>query len=91
VIQTGLPPLAVRRREAARLLGVGLSKIDELVATAQLRAVKSGKCLLIIYSSLQAYAEALPEAKLQLPSHIRRKLDADASVPKPIKRAKLKR
>jgi excisionase family DNA binding protein len=68
-----MKPIAVRRRMAAELLGEGTSKVDELIATGRLKAVKSGKNLLILVESIEIYVQSLPPAKLKLPVHLRRK------------------
>jgi hypothetical protein len=60
-----LKPIAVRRPVAASMIGQGISKIDELVATGQVEARKSGKNLLIIVASLEAYIANLPLATLK--------------------------
>jgi excisionase family DNA binding protein len=73
-VEVGLKPIAVRRHTAAELLGVGVTKIDELIAQGHIVAKKSGKVLLIIYASLERYAEGLPQVFLQPPARIRRKL-----------------
>jgi excisionase family DNA binding protein len=67
---------------AAELLGIGASKLDELIAAGHVRAKKSGKVLLVLVASLEQYAESLPDAFLQPPAHIRRKLEAiEAKLP----------
>jgi hypothetical protein len=58
-------PIAVRRQVAAGMLGEGVSKIDELIATGQVEARKSGKNLLILVASLEAYVAGLPPAELK--------------------------
>jgi hypothetical protein len=68
-----LKPLAVRRRVAADMLGEGVTKIDELVATGQIDARKSGKNLLILYASLEAYLAGLPVATLKSTGGYRKK------------------
>lgn len=65
-------PLAARRRTAAKLLDVGTSKIDELIATNQIEARKSGKVLLIVYTSIERYLANLPRAVLALPARLRK-------------------
>jgi hypothetical protein len=59
-----LRPIAVRRRVAANLIGEGTTKIDELIATGQIEARKSGRNLLILVASLDAYVAGLPVATL---------------------------
>jgi hypothetical protein len=67
-----IEPLAVRRRVAARITGQGVTKIDELIATGQIKAVKSGNNLLILVESIKTYLNSLPPAELKLPRHLRR-------------------
>jgi hypothetical protein len=57
-------PIAVRRRVAAAMIGEGTTKIDELIATRQIEARKSGRNLLILVASLEAYVAGLPVATL---------------------------
>ena len=61
---TSHPPITVRRREAAAMLGIGTSLLDELIASGQVSAKKSGKNLLIVVASLEEYVSKLPPAKL---------------------------
>jgi hypothetical protein len=75
---TNVPkPITVRRAGAASMVGEGVSKIDELIATGQIEAKKSGKNLLIIVASLERYIEGLPPAELK--SYGRYKKIADAA------------
>jgi hypothetical protein len=60
-----LKPIVVRRPVAASMIGQGISKIDELIASGQIEARKSGKNLLILVSSLEAYIANLPVATLK--------------------------
>jgi hypothetical protein len=57
-------PIAVRRRVAAAMIGEGTTKIDELIATRQIEARKSGRNLLILVESLDRYVAGLPVATL---------------------------
>jgi hypothetical protein len=57
-------PIAVRRRVAANMIGEGTTKLDELIASGQVEARKSGRNLLIVVASLEAYVAGLPVAKL---------------------------
>ena len=57
-------PIAVRRRVAASMIGEGTTKIDELIATHKIEARKSGRNLLILVDSLEAYVSGLPVATL---------------------------
>jgi excisionase family DNA binding protein len=75
-----LKPLAVRRRVAADVLGEGVSKVDELVATGKIQAVKSGRNLLIIYASLENYLANLPLATLKSTGGYKKKTPAAAPI-----------
>jgi hypothetical protein len=57
-------PIVVRRQVAASMLGIGTTKLDELVASRQVEARKSGRSLLILVASLEAYVAGLPVATL---------------------------
>jgi hypothetical protein len=70
---TPIKPLALRRKATARALSIGVSKVDELIATGNLDAVKSGKILLITMASVERYLNNLPKAELQLPKRLRTK------------------
>lgn len=52
------PPLAVRRSEAARLLGIGVRKLDELKAGGHLPFRKCGAAVLFPVDGLRAYLAA---------------------------------
>ena len=54
----GAPVLALRRRDAARALGLSLRKLDELAAGRHIRFVKVGKCVLYPVAALQAWLDA---------------------------------
>jgi hypothetical protein len=58
-------PIAVRRQVAAAMIGEGTSKVDELIARGAIEARKSGKNLLILVASLEAYVAGLPPAELK--------------------------
>jgi excisionase family DNA binding protein len=57
--------MAYRRREAADILGVGPTKLDGLIAAGKIRAVKSGKVLLVPREALRQYLESLPAAVIK--------------------------
>jgi excisionase family DNA binding protein len=61
----------VRKKAAAKLLSIGLTKIDELIGIGALPAKKSGKLLLIPYTSLEKYVASLPPADYKLPKRLR--------------------
>jgi excisionase family DNA binding protein len=60
-----LKPLVVKRLVAAAAIGAGTTKLTQLIATGEIRAVKSGKNLLIVVESLERYIASLPPAKLK--------------------------
>jgi hypothetical protein len=72
-----LRPIAVRRPIAAIFIGEGVSKIDELVASGQIEARKSGKNLLILVKSLERYVANLPPAVLKSCGNYKKKTPAD--------------
>jgi hypothetical protein len=56
--------IAVRRPVAAAMIGESTFKIDHLLATGQIEARKSGRNLLILVASLEAYIAGLPRAEI---------------------------
>jgi excisionase family DNA binding protein len=68
-----LRPITVRRPEAASMLGIGTSLLDELIASGQIDAKKSGKNLLIVVASLEEYVSKLPPAKLNSYGYYKKK------------------
>jgi hypothetical protein len=58
-------PLLIGRAGAAGMIGQSISKVDELIADGRIEAVKSGKRLLIVVTSLKSYAASLPRATLK--------------------------
>jgi excisionase family DNA binding protein len=50
-------PIAVRIPEAIRLIGIGRSKLYELIASGEVEVVKIGRCTLIPTTSLHALIE----------------------------------
>jgi hypothetical protein len=61
-----LKAIAVRRQDAAAMIGEGVSKIDMLIATGQIQGKKSGRNLLILVESLERYVAGLPSAELKV-------------------------
>jgi len=51
------PRLLLRVEEAARILGLGRSKMYELLATGELPAVRIGRARRILVSGLEAWVE----------------------------------
>jgi len=64
LVTAELRPLAVRKKTAARVLDIGTTKLDQLIADGTIKAVKAGKCLLIPTSELDKYVASLPRAVL---------------------------
>jgi excisionase family DNA binding protein len=64
-----LQKLAYGKQEAAYALDCGVTKIDELIATGQLKAVKSGKRVLITAEELKRYLRELPPAEIKAHSN----------------------
>jgi hypothetical protein len=60
-------PLAVRRKAAAAMIGCGTTKLDQLIASGQIKATKNGKNLLVMVAELERFLAALPTATLKLP------------------------
>lgn len=50
-------PFAVRVREACRLIGVGRSKLYELISAGEIETIKVGTITLIPTSSLERFVE----------------------------------
>lgn len=50
-------PGALRRIDAARYLGLGVSKLDELAASGAIPTIKVGRCVLFRTKSLDKYLE----------------------------------
>ena len=53
-------PLLVRRTEAARLLALSVTEVDDLRRAGKLMAKKLGSKVLIPMSELERYANSLP-------------------------------
>jgi excisionase family DNA binding protein len=63
-----LRKLAFTKQEAAYALACGVTKIDELIGTKQLAAVKSGRRVLISAAELERHLRELPPADIK-PHH----------------------
>jgi hypothetical protein len=59
-------PLAVRRKVAAKIIGIGTSKLDLMISDGTINALKAGKCLLILTSELERYLKTLPRAVINI-------------------------
>jgi excisionase family DNA binding protein len=57
--------LSFRKRTAADILDVGLTKLDMLISVGAIKAVKSGKIVLIPRAELTWYLESLPLAVIR--------------------------
>ena len=66
-----MPPAEMRLtdwgRDEAPIIGKCRRGIYQLIATDQLKAVKSGRSTLVVYESLKQYAANLPVAKFRAP------------------------
>jgi hypothetical protein len=51
--------------QASAMIGKCRRGIYELIATDQIKAVKSGRSTLVVYESLKQYAASLPPAKFK--------------------------
>jgi excisionase family DNA binding protein len=60
-----LSKLAYQKVEAAAVLSIGLTKLDQLIADGTIRAVKSGKITLVPTTELEKYLKNLPVATLR--------------------------
>lgn len=54
-----MPPLLATLDEAGRSLGLGLTKVKQLVAAGELRSVKVGRSRRVPWADLEAYVEHL--------------------------------
>ncbi len=50
-------PICVRVNDAARMIGVGRTKLYQLIATGELETVKIGKATRVTTASLQKFVE----------------------------------
>lgn len=66
-LSTGIQPLTVTISEAVRLSGLSRSEGDRQLSAGHIRARKSGSRTLILWESLKAHVEALPEAEFRAP------------------------
>ena len=58
-------PIAVSIKEAARLSGIGRTKLYELIKADHLEARKSGQSTLVMVDSLVRYLDSLPKVVLR--------------------------
>ena len=64
---TGIQPLTVTIPEAVRLSGLSRSELYRQLSAGHIHARKSGSRTLILWASLKAHVEALPEAEFRAP------------------------
>lgn len=57
-----MPPLGVRPKEAARVIGASRSQLYRLLREGKLRAVKRGVTLLVLTDSIYEHMASLPPA-----------------------------
>ena len=62
----GCDPFLVPVKQASAVIGKSPRSIYQLMATGELKAVKSGRNILIVYNSIKKYVNNLPPAKLKL-------------------------
>jgi excisionase family DNA binding protein len=58
-------PILIPINEASALIGKCRRGVYQLIATEQIRAVKSGRSTLVVYESLKRYVDGLPAAKIK--------------------------
>jgi excisionase family DNA binding protein len=58
-------PILVPIKEASTLIGKCRRGVYQLIATDQIKAVKSGRSTLIVYQSLKQYVDSLPTARIK--------------------------
>ena len=64
---TGIQPLTVTIPDAVRLSGLSRSELYRQMSAGHVCARKSGSRTLIVWASLKAHVEALPEAAFRAP------------------------
>ena len=62
---TGIQPLTVTIPDAVRLSGLSRSELYRQLSAGHIHARKSGSRTLILWASLKAHVEALPEAEFR--------------------------
>lgn len=71
-------PILVPIKQASAIIGRCHRSIYEMIATNKLRAVKSDGRTLVVYASLQEYANGLPEAKVKPDTRVGRHAERQA-------------
>ena len=72
-------PILVPIKQASAIIGRCHRSIYEMIATDKIKAVKSDGRTLVVYSSLLAYADSLPEAKVKADTRVGRHAKRDAA------------
>ena len=62
-------PLAYTLQDAERIIGIGRTKLYELISANVLDARKAGSRTLVTGESLRAYVAALPKAVINMGQH----------------------
>ena len=62
-VPASILPLSVKSKTAALMLGIGTTKLEELITSGQIEAKRSGKNRLVLVASMQAYLASLPDAR----------------------------
>ena len=57
--------LAYQTRDAARALGIGLTKLYEFIGKGELEAVKIGGRTVVTAASMQAFLDSRPKADIR--------------------------
>jgi excisionase family DNA binding protein len=57
--------IAYQPKEAARVLGLGMTSLYALISAGKLRAKKAGQRTLITAESLRGYLDSLPDADIR--------------------------
>lgn len=70
--------LLLTPEKAAEALGVGRSRVNDLMRTRQLPSVRIGKSRRVIVAAVHAYVERLAAGDALTPARERRGLDTDA-------------
>lgn len=68
-----LTPIAVSVADAARMIGIGQTKMWELINAGTIDTRRCGRRVLVLADSLRAYVEALPEINCPQASSIGRR------------------
>ncbi len=55
--------ITLTRRETARALGIGLTRLDEILKSRELPCIRLGRSTLIRSADLQAFVASLPPAR----------------------------